>query len=300
MENWAIAVGIGIAAALGVGAFLLARKPAGMGRALQVVAIVAAGGLAAAVAGAGLTYLQSSRGIDTSSDRATATEWALQVIRDLRSSLGIGTSSDRATATEQALQVIRDAPLVGLVLKENPALETRFREAIEAELRNPTKDGPLRTYVVGAEVRRDMIVPALRSADDATALKAIEAMQDFVRHLQVTDAALCKEFGLMGIQQPARLDSAGGTLFKRALAAQEQAYLNGKTRPATPQQISDDEVSRLLTEAGYTTDDFLKLAMLAQSSAANGCAIVVKLYAAPTRLPPQRGGILARYLLTVS
>ncbi|MDP2330950.1 MAG: hypothetical protein Q8M19_09680 [Reyranella sp.] len=265
METWGII--IGVAAAVGVGAFLHGRKPAGMGRVLQVVAIVAAGGLSAAVASVGLRYLASS---------------------------------DNATATEQALRVVREAPLVGLVLKENPALEARFRDAIEAELRSPTKSGPLRTYVVGAEVRQNLIVPALRSADDATALKAIEAMLDFVKHLQITNAALCKKFGLEGLQDPTRLDSAGATLFKRALVAQEQAYLNGKARPAAPPQTADQAVSPLLTEAGYTAADFAKLATLANASDAEGCAVTVKLYAAPTLLPPQRGGILARYLLTVS
>ena len=280
METWGIL--IGIAAAAGVGAFLRSRKPAGMGRFLEVVAIVAAGGLSAAAASVGLRYLASS---------------------------------DKATATEQALQVVREAPLVGLVLKENPALEARFRDAIEAELRAPTKSGPLRTYVVGAEVRQTLIVPALKNADDATALKAIEAMQDFVKHLQVTNLALCKEFGLKGIQQPNRLDSAGATLFKRALSAQEQAYLSGKSLsgkslggkslggksgPAAPPKTADQAVSSLLTEAGYTAADFEKLAALANTSDAAGCAVVVKLYAAPSLLPPQRGGILARYLLTVS
>lgn len=265
METWGLI--IGVAAAVGVGAFLRSRKPAGLGRLMEIVAIVAAGGLSAAAASVGLRYLASS---------------------------------DHATATEQALQVVREGPLVGLVLKEDPALEARFRDAIEAELQSPTKSGPLRTYVVGAEVRQTLIVPALRNADDATALKAIEAMQDFVKHLQITNPALCKEFGLKGIQQPNRLDSAGGTLFKRALAAQEQAYLSGKGRPAAPPQAADQEVSRLLAEAGYTAADFEKLAGLAVSSDAAGCAAVVKLYAAPTLLPPQRGGILARYLLTVS
>jgi hypothetical protein len=265
MEIWAIVVGIAVA--VGAGAYLHGRKPAGMGRAQQAATIVAAGALSAAVASVGLGYLASS---------------------------------DHATATEQALQTVREAPLVGLVLKENPALETRFRDAVEAELRSPTKNGPLRTYVVGAEVRQKLIVPAIRSADDATALKAIEAMQDFVKHLQVTNAALCKKFGLMGLQDPTRLDSAGASLFKRALVAQEQAYLSGKARPAAPQQVTDQEVARLLTEAGYSAGDFEKVADLANASDANGCAIVVKLYAAPTLLPPPRGGILARYLLTVS
>ena len=265
MELWAIV--IGIAVAVGLGAYLHNRKPAGMGRALQAVAIVAAGALSAAVAGVGLKYLASS---------------------------------DRAPAIEAAMQTMRETHLLGLVLKENPALDARFREAIEAELRAPTRIGPQRTFVVGGEVRRDIIIPALRRADDATALRAITAMQAFTKHLQGSNVALCKEFGVVGLQQPGRLDAAGAALFKRALGAQEEAYLSGKSRPVAPQQITDQEVRRLLTDAGYTAADFETLTALGKTSDADGCAATVKLYMAPTLLPPRQGGVLARYLLTIS
>ena len=238
-----------------------------MRRALQLGMIAAAAALLAAVIGVGWTYLASR---------------------------------DDAAAIEQALQVVREAPLVGLVLKENAEVEARFRQAIEAELKAPTKNGPQRTFIVGGEVRRDIIVPALRNADDAAALGAVTALHAFVKYLQGTNVALCKEFGLIGIQHPNRLDGNGGALFRRALKAQEDAYLNGRARPAAPPPIADQEVRSLLTEAGYTAADFDQLAALAKSSDAEGCAVTVKLYAAPALLPPPRGGVLARYLLTIS
>jgi hypothetical protein len=267
MEIWATIVGIAVAVA--VAAYLHGRKPAGMGRVLQLLVIAAAAAASAAATGVGFKYLASR---------------------------------DSASAVEEALQVVREAPLVGLVLKENAAVEARFRQAIEAELKGPTKIGPQQTFIVGGEVRRDFIVPALRNADDASALGAISAMQAFVKHLQGTNVVLCKEFGLIGIQQPNRLDGNGGALFRRALAAQEEAYLNGRARPAAAaqQQITGPEVIRLLTDAGFTAADFDTLATLAKSSDAEGCAVTVKLYAAPALLPPQNGGILARYLLSIS
>ncbi|MDI1282877.1 MAG: hypothetical protein PSV46_00650 [Reyranella sp.] len=271
MEIWATIVGIAVAVA--VAAYLHVRKPAGMGRTMQLVAIAAAAALSAAATGFGLKYLESR---------------------------------DNASVVEQALQVVREAPLVGLVLKENATVEARFRQAIEAELKDPAKIGPQQTFIVGGEVRRDFIVPALRNADDASALGAIAAMHAFVKYLQGTNVVLCKEFGLVGIQQPNRLDGNGGALFRRALSAQEEAYLNGRARPAAAaaaqqqQQITSQEVIRLLTEAGFTTADFNTLAALAKASDADGCAITVKLYGAPALLPPQSGGILARYLLSIS
>lgn len=267
MGFWATIVGIAAAVAVAVAAFLHGRKLAGLGRGLELAVIAAAAALSAAVTGVGLKYLESQ---------------------------------DHALAVEQALQVVREAPLVGLVLKENLAVEARFRRAIEAELKEPTKNGPQRTFVVGGEVRRDIIVPALRNADDTAALGAVAALHSFVKYLQGTNVGLCKEFGQIGMQQPNRLDGNGGALFRRALKAQEDAYLNGRARPAAPPPIADQEVRGLLTDAGYTAADFDRLAALAKSSDAEGCAATVKLYAAPALLPPQRGGVLARYLLTIS
>jgi hypothetical protein len=276
MEIWATLVGLAVAGA--VAAYLHGRKPAGMGRAPQIAVIAAAAALSAAATGVGFTYLASR---------------------------------DNAAMVEEALQVVREAPLIGLVLKENAAVEARFRQAIEAELKDPAKNGQQQTFVVGGEVRRDFIMPALRNADDATALGAISAMHAFVKYLQGTNVVLCKEFGLVGIRQPNRLDGNGGALFRHALTAQEEAYLNGRARAPTTtttgaaatqqqQQTTSQDAIRLLTDAGFTAGDFDTLAALARSSDADGCAITVKLYAAPALLPPQSGGILARYLLSIS
>lgn len=272
MENWGIVLAIAVAA--GVGAYFYGRKPTITGRLRQALAAVAAAALSAGLASAGMKYLRDSE--------------SLPIL------------SDQPAAIDQAMQAIRETPLLGRVLKETPALDARFREALEAELKTPAQVGPPRSYIVGAEVRRDIIAPALRRADDAAALDAINAMQAFVKHLQGTNVALCREFGMVGLQQPGRLDATGAALFKRALAAQEEAYVNGKSRPVAPQQIANQEVHRLLEEAGYTAADFENLAALTKASDADGCAATVKLYMAPTLLPPARGGALARYLLTVS
>lgn len=272
MEDWGIALGIAVAS--GVGAYFYSRTATRTGRLRQALAAVVAAALAAVLASAGMKYLRDSE--------------------------SLAVFSDQPSTIDQAMQTIRESPLLGLVLRENPALDARFREALEAELKTPTKAGPPRSFLMGAEVRRDIIAPTLRRADDAAALAAINAMQAFVKHLQDTNVALCRDFGLLGIQQPDRLDATAATLFKRALAAQEEAYVNGKARPVAPQQITNQEVHKLLADAGYTPADFDRLAALNKSSNEEGCSATVKLYQAPTLLLPERGGTLARYLLTVS
>lgn len=272
MENWGLALGIAVAA--GVGAYFYSKKPTRTGRLRQALAAVVTAALVAVLASAGMKYLSDSE--------------SLPVL------------SDQTATVDQAIRTIRETPLLGLVLRETPALDARFREALEADMKNPAKAGPPRSFIVGAEVRRDIIAPTLRRADDAAALDAIKAMQAFVKHLQATNVALCREFGLIGLQQPGRLDATGAALFKRALATQEEAYVNGKSQPVAPAQITNQEVHTLLEEAGYTTADFENLAALTKSSDQESCAATVKLYQAPTLLPPARGGTLARYLLTVS
>lgn len=272
MENWGLALGIAVAA--GVGAYFYSRKPTLKGRLGQALAAVVAAALVAVLASAGMKYFSDSE--------------------------SLGVASDQPAEIDQSMRAIRETPLVGLVLRETPALDLRFREAIEADMKNPPKGAPPRSFIVGAEVRRDIIAPTLRRADDAAVLDAIKAMQAFVKHLQATNVPLCREFGLIGLPQPGRLDATGAALFKRALATQEEAYVNGKARSVAPQQITNQEVHKLLEEAGYTAADFDRLAALTKSSDQEGCAATVKLYQAPTLLPPARGGALARHLLTIS
>ena len=272
MDNWGLVLGIAVAA--GVGAYFYSRKASRTQRLGQALAAVVAAALVAVLASAGMKYLRDSE--------------------------SLGVESDQTAAIDQSMRAIRETPLVGLVLRETPALDLKFRDAIEADMKNPPKGAPPHSFIVGAEVRRDIIAPTLRRADDAAVLDAIKAMQAFVKHLQATNVPLCREFGLIGLHQPDRLDATGAALFKRALGAQEEAYVNGKARSVAPQQITSQEVHKLLEEAGYTPADFDQLAALTKSSDPEGCAATVKLYQAPTLLPPARGGALARHLLTIS
>ena len=140
MENWGIVLGIAVAA--GVGAYFYGRKPTRTARLRQALAAVAAAALSAALASAGMKYLRDSE--------------SLPIL------------SDQPAAIDQAMQAIRETPLLGRVLKETPALDARFREALEAELKTPAQVGPPRSYIVGAEVRRDIIAPTLRRANART------------------------------------------------------------------------------------------------------------------------------------
>jgi hypothetical protein len=208
--------------------------------------------------------------------------------------------SSNSSQIDRAFEQVKQMPLVGVVLAENPGLEAKVRQAIEAELANPTKSGPNRVFLFGVDVRKQYIVPALRNSDDEAALAAIKDMSELVQHLQTTNVDMCREFGAVGLTRPDKLDTEGLALFKRALAAQEDAYRNGKATPASRPATSDSEITRILTDAGYKPADFQQLSNYKNLSANDACAAMAKLYTAPGLLPAARGAIVARYLLTIS
>lgn len=266
MELTGIIVGIVVAIALGT--YIRSRRTGQPIRPAQIASIAAAAAIGAAIASFGWTFLRQQLDGTTAGD------------------------------VDRAMQTIHETPLLRLVAAENPAIDARFRKALEEKARNP-QEGTQKLFDLGAEIRRQYIVPVLRNADDSTALAAIRSTEALTLQLQRTDTALCKQFGETGIQNPEKLDPQAAVLFKQALSAQEEAYRNGKVQTVVRPSTSDQELARALTEAGYRAADFDTLATFATLPPAAACAATVKLYAAPALLPPERGAVLARYLLTV-
>src|SRR5437868_7828055 len=129
---------------------------------------------------------------------------------------------------DTALDQIRRVPLIGPVMADNPSVESRMRTAIEEELRSPTRSGVSRPFSLVADIRRQYIVPALRAADDASALAAVAARADLVRHLRRADSAACRQFALGAFQRPDLLDAEGQRLFGEVLQKLEAAWRSGK------------------------------------------------------------------------
>ncbi|MFO1084962.1 MAG: hypothetical protein U1E21_10380 [Reyranellaceae bacterium] len=196
---------------------------------------------------------------------------------------------------ERAMQSARETPLVRLVLADNPALEQKLRAAVEEEIRNPLKR-PLPSLQFGAETRKQYILPALRNADDASALIAVRELADVLRYLQTADPALCRDYGISGLQDPSRLDPRATELIKKAFASQEDAYRVGKSAPPQP-TLSTNELIDLLVSAGYKDEDLDRLFKYEQLGIKDACTATVKMYTAPALLPPAKGGALARWLL---
>lgn len=205
-----------------------------------------------------------------------------------------------AQLVDQAVTEARALPLVGLVLDDVPDAETRLRQALSEEMRNPTTQGPPRPLTLMAELRASHIVPALRATDAADAEAVLAARLALMRHLKSVDVATCRELALIGIQRGEKLDDMAQKLMREMLAAMEKAYRAGraalKAGGAPPQTPSDAQAAVLLGEAGMTPADFDKLRTLARLSPGDACDIGIKLNETPAKLPADKAGPLARYL----
>src|SRR3954468_23617327 len=129
---------------------------------------------------------------------------------------------------DAALDEVRRLPLIGPVMADNPAAESRMRAAIEEELRSPTQAGPSRPFVLMTELRQQYVVPSLRGADDASALAALAARADFARYLRHADPAACRQFAAGALLRPDLLDAEGRRLFDLVLSNEEACDLEIK------------------------------------------------------------------------
>jgi hypothetical protein len=203
---------------------------------------------------------------------------------------------ERSRPAEQALAQLRETPLVGPALADHPEIEERLRRAIREEQRDPTTSGPTRPLVVIGELRRDVIAPVLRNADDASVIAAMQKRVALVRHLQKADPAACREFFLGGIAHPEKLDAEAQHLLRDVLVAMEVAYRSG--RSGKPQPVpTTAEAHALLLQAGFTKADFDRLASYASLSNDVSCAMELKVDSAPPLLPEGKRGPYSRFVV---
>ena len=268
MDSIGIVVGVAVAVAVGVLFRRKGRPASPLGRAGQLVGIMLAAGLAAAVASLGIAYLRYELGGPATAD------------------------------IDRALQATRELPLVGLVMAEHPDVEAKLRAAIEEDVRHPIP-GASRANRAGGEMRDQYIIPTLRKADDASVLAAIAGQESLMRHMQAADVRLCRDVGLSGLRDPTRLDAEGQSLFRKALALQEDAYRSGKGAATAPRRLTDAELAAVLERAGFGAEDFKQLGNMDKLPYPKACAATVKLYGAPAKLPPPEGAQLSRWLLTL-
>jgi hypothetical protein len=199
---------------------------------------------------------------------------------------------------DRALDDVRRLPLIGTVMADDPGAESRMRKAIEEELSSPTRAGLSRPLSVVADLRRQYIVPALRAADDASALAALGARADFVRYLRRADPAACRQFALGNLPRPDLLQSEGRQLFGEYQQALLAAYRSGKTAGKPQPLLTRDQLTAALKQAGFGKMDFDRLQGFQSLSNEVSCDVEIKVDGTAERLPAQTRGPYARYVLT--
>jgi hypothetical protein len=199
--------------------------------------------------------------------------------------------------TETTLAEMRALPLVGAMIADNPDAEARLKAAIQEEINNPSADGTTRPLALIADLRRQYILPALKASDDASAMAAVAARAALAAHLQKASPPACREFAAGGIQRPDRLDGEGQRLFRNVLQALETAYRNGRANGKPLPMPSRAEILDLLRDAGFQKVDFDRLNAFASLSNEVACEIELKVDQVPPKLPADKRGAFARFVL---
>jgi len=199
---------------------------------------------------------------------------------------------------DNALDEVGRVPLIGPVLADNPAIETRMRAAIEEELRQPTQTGLSRPFALVADIRRQYVVPNLRRADDASAVAAVAARADLARYLRRVDPAACRQFALGALQRPDLLDAEGQRLFNRVLQTLEAAWRSGKAAATPPPLLTREELAAALRQAGFVKADFDRLNGFQTLSNEVSCDVEFKVDSAPPLLAADKRGAFARAILS--
>ena len=197
---------------------------------------------------------------------------------------------------EQAMATYRAQPLVGLVLADNPAIAAELRRAIEEDQRDP-QPGQSRVFATIARLRKTVIAPTVAAADDASALAVMKARIALVRYLQKHDIVACRQFAAAGIQDITKLDDEGQQLFRATLTAMEAAYRNGKANGGKGSLPSAEEFRAMLQTAGFTDDDFARLRDSTALKDADFCALELSIDEAPGKLPDDKRGPFARFVI---
>jgi hypothetical protein len=199
---------------------------------------------------------------------------------------------------DTALDQVRRLPLIGPVMAENSAVESRMRAAIEEEIRSPTQAGLSRPFSLVADIRRQHIVPALRGADDSSALAAVAARGTLVRYLRRADPAACRQFALGALQRPDLLDAEAQRLFGQVLQTLEAAWRSGKAAAKPQPVLNREELTAVLQQAGFAKPDFDRLGSFQTLSNEVSCDVELKVDSVPPLLPADRRGAFARYVLS--
>lgn len=212
--------------------------------------------------------------------------------------VGFGLLSSKSPA-DRAFDEMRRMPMIAVLMADHSGVEGRMRRAIDEEIRKPTVAGGLsRPYALLADLRQQYVVPALRRADDASAIAAVAARAAFVAHLLRTDHAACRQFATGTFQRPQLLDAEGQRLYAAWLQALEAAYRSGQASQQAQPMPGRSDIVPMLQQAGFRTPDLERLNGFQVLSNEASCAVELKVDSVPPLLPADKRGPFARYVLT--
>lgn len=184
-------------------------------------------------------------------------------------------NSNKSRAIDSSYVLLSEAPLIRVILRENPeqaeALRNVIREDVLAKSTNRTRD------FIG-RIRREHTAAAFAAADADALTASWSAQLKLYRYLAGKNADLCSEIFRSGISDVRKLDEDGRRLWDASLQATEAMYLNGRGRPSKADPLNTDDRQALALALEITPEEAGHISNLASASAATVCALAVKIF----------------------
>lgn len=181
----------------------------------------------------------------------------------------------KSKSIEAEIKKLHAAPLIGMILRDNPSAVKVLKEAMAKDVDGKTVD---KSRSQAAQLAKTLAWPSIAAAQDEKVTAIWTVQHALLAHLEKLDLKLCREFFESGIHDVNALDPSSKDLFNSVLEQLESGYLDGKGKPANPTTLSQQDWAELFSALGFTEAEMKVLADINRSDDREVCRVGVKLY----------------------
>jgi len=181
----------------------------------------------------------------------------------------------KAKRIETEITKLHAAPLIGVILRDNPSAVKALKEAMNGDVDNKTTD---KSRIKASELAKTLAWPSIAVAQNEKIIAIWKAQYALLAHFEKMDLKLCRDFFESGIRDVNALDPSSKELFNAVLRQLEAGYLDGKGKPAESTTLSQQDWAELFSALGFTEAEMKVLAETSRSDDREVCDVGLKLH----------------------
>lgn len=176
---------------------------------------------------------------------------------------------------EAEIANLHTAPLIGLILRDNPSAVKALKEAITKDIDSKTTE---RSRIKASELTKTLAWPSIAVAQDEKVVAIWKAQHALLAHLEKANIRFCREFFDDGLRDANALDPTSRALFDTVLKSLENGYSDGKKQPQKPTTLNETDWIDLFSSIGFTESEMKTLADTSRGNDRDVCDVGLKLH----------------------